>query len=724
MATKNVQLKDGSNNKLYPAIINDCLTVLPAKVARIINASTLKWGNDTASNCYFGNYTAYPIKGCTISISIPAGGYIAFLKAAPTSGNVVSFCDGTTLQRAQNVYVCKVPEDYRYFYIYTTGTAEMRIIDNFVYDNMVGAFNQTLTDSQKSMIFDNLGLTNSYTMPAKSSRIIDNSDKWKNYTSAYCYFTGFSGYRGKSIVVDCTAGYTLAFLKSAPTLNNTVSYCDGTSKQTYYERDVFVVPSDCGYLYLFTGGTATIHYYEPSLAVADVIQKGNTLPVTSYGAFKNADGYIYQPNIGYVIKTSDDTWTTDQNDACKLVDVTDLRGRFVEVAFYYPGRIAFLNADVEENVEVSYCDTAYKNQMILRGEKVLVKIPQDAVYLYVFCGGTTTIRVNVDESIESLKDNTIPNKKHLIYNEEFKDESWRDMWKSCEFDSPSYASGFSAEHNNLYRESNCLVLRLTKVGNKYYAPYISTAQTLAVKRGYAECRLKYSTDDASIGGCFWFWGQSGSWPLTVEYDVYEKITDQAFIANHIHYKKNGASSSSIYDRRDFDTEWHTIGCAWNDTQIDFYFDGIKTESVQVSSIGAEGTWDYPQFFALNMKCSNNYTGGDQIMMIDYVRVWSEDEKDGLISIANENVSLAVGNEATINPTFTPATTSNMAFVMTSSNESVVKVIEYLGYEEGTYPNGYVNHFKQNRIKAVATGTATITMTSPSGITGTFNVTVS
>ena len=144
----------------------------------------------------------------------------------------------------------------------------------------------------------------------------------------------------------------------------------------------------------------------------------------------------------------------------------------------------------------------------------------------------------------------------------------------------------------------------------------------------------------------------------------------------------------------------------------------------MSSIGADGTGDYPQFFALNLKCDKNYTGGDQIMMIDYVRVWSEDEKDGLISITNENVSLAVGDETTINPAFTPANTSNMAFVMTSSNESVVKVIEYLGYTEGTYPNGYVNHFKQNRIKAVATGTATITMTSPSGITGTFNFTVS
>ena len=121
----------------------------------------------------------------------------------------------------------------------------------------------------------------------------------------------------------------------------------------------------------------------------------------------------------------------------------------------------------------------------------------------------------------------------------------------------------------------------------------------------------------------------------------------------------------------------------------------------------------PQDLRFNIKASPFSEADESYLFVDWIKVETVDITPA-ISISHANISLAVNGVAYINPTFNTGCT-NHAFEMVSSDTNVAKVIRY---------NSTGSAMAENKIKGIASGSATITMTTPGGATGTFTVTVS
>lgn len=180
-------------------------------------------------------------------------------------------------------------------------------------------------------------------------------------------------------------------------------------------------------------------------------------------------------------------------------------------------------------------------------------------------------------------------------------------------------------------------------------------QFLGVSTGYAEARIK-----APRGRGFWpaFWmlgadvdGLSGytgvGWPRSGEIDIFEM--NGANMTQHgqaIHYATAGGRSSKgsgRYAVPNMADEFHVYGVAWNNSRLQFYFDGeakggpINFPLPEAGAVSAAFYNEVPWVIIINLAIGGNYVGGaepapsvftsgplaDRCLTVDWVRVYEQ-----------------------------------------------------------------------------------------------------
>lgn len=367
-------------------------------------------------------------------------------------------------------------------------------------------------------------------------------------------------------------------------------------------------------------------------------------------------------------------------------------------------------------------------------------------------------------------------KDSKIYSEIFFDDFNAldtNVWRGITQEIPTnneYNSRFVSNSKTIKVSDSCLVLScikddgnngtfIDKDGNEqpieYVSGYISSDEKIALKSGRLSARIKtqYNTNKKMFPWCFWSYGQDNEWAIAHESDIVEAIigttTEEIisrsgttitvgsinnYLGSHVHYRDSNnansqkfiaydvnyaiggisASDTNFYKYEDIDTtEWHTYAVEWNSEKIAFFIDDRTTGTIYADDIDiADEAFNYPQDIRFNIKASEYNDQDFGCIFVDWVRAESLNLTPCL-SISHPDVNLTVGEDAYIYPTFNNDC-SNQAYSM-ESNSDCISITRY---------NSSASGMVINKISGILPGTATVTMTTPSGATGSFTVTVS
>lgn len=155
---------------------------------------------------------------------------------------------------------------------------------------------------------------------------------------------------------------------------------------------------------------------------------------------------------------------------------------------------------------------------------------------------------------------------------------------------------------------------------EYSSGAITTRDTFKQRYGYFEMRASWSAGKG-IWPAFWLLPFDGGWPP--EIDVVEAHGDKpgvTFQSVHSAVAKSatlpGMTSGSQQD-------FHTYGVLWMPGRVDFYIDGVKTNSIPEAADMTK-----PMYMIANMAIGGYWPGYPDAdpkflatMKIDYIRVW-------------------------------------------------------------------------------------------------------
>ena len=561
-----------------------------------------------------------------------------------------------------------------------------------------------------------------------SHRAINSNNKW-SVTSADVFSILLPVSEGQVYdFVTSNNSCIYAFLTSADinyAHNTTPSFVSGlTGRRTIPANSkwTITIPSTCTYIYMhaYTNTWNTCYLPEISLHGASNIKKMQVpLDKTKLCLFGIDLSLYYKYNR--VISASNHWYMASGVTFSSVMIPVNEGDSFTIIgnknsAQYY----AFLTStdNGAQSADTPSFVTGYERRYAINaGEKVSFTIPADCKFLFLQTNYPPMVYIN-NKALDIAAVDDSNTTYNLVYDEDFNNGIDENIWKPVQWGEGmgSYANVVFADDKNWYADSSCMVLKLEKRGNKYYAPYISTAQTFAINKGKIEVRVKCSIADVNLGWCFWTFGQNGNWPDTLEIDLYEKITGNATQYVHYHYKNSGGNVDATpvsVPYTDF-TDWHTLAVEWDATKARTFYDGEQTS--EYSFADSIYPLTYPQQLCFNIKCNSSYNGGDAYLFVDYVKVWVDKDSSPIIGFTQADIALSIDESVYVNPTFLPTDCINRAFSLTSSDEDIVRVREWANDKE--------NHFLLRMITGVAAGTATLTMTAANGSTiKTFTVTV-
>ena len=159
--------------------------------------------------------------------------------------------------------------------------------------------------------------------------------------------------------------------------------------------------------------------------------------------------------------------------------------------------------------------------------------------------------------------------------------------------------------------------------------------------GRFEARIKVPFGQG-IWPAFWMLGNNISsvgWPVCGEIDVMENIGREPSILHgslHGPGYSGGNPLTATFTRPDgkqFKDDFHTFAVEWEPREIRFYIDDTLYQTRRSSELSANQRWvyDHPFYLVLNVAVGGNWPGNPdatttfpQMMMVDYVRVYSND----------------------------------------------------------------------------------------------------
>lgn len=650
------------------------------------------------------------------------GTIYAFLKTnVTTTGTTPSFAtgySGRVVVAGDATFDLTAPADANYLW--------------FMYKNASGSMMPALYSPknianiiEETNVYDNTMIDLS--LCADSHRNIKGSNQWGvKDDDAYSILLPVS----EGEVYEIVAGENIciySFLTNADLTaknNSAVSFVTGYKGRIIVsanQRKAITIPTSCKYI-CFTSHIADINF------LPKLYKKSSSNIIDNVGDVNKIKDAVFGKDISLYMSwdraiSGSNKWDVPSaaKYQSKIIPVNE--GDFMtlfansQIAQHY----AFLTAtdsSAENGSNVSFV-AGYETRYEVVGGRADFVIPQGCKFLYILTAEETDIFIN-NKPLQNLNSaNNDESNYNLVYCNDFNDGIDGDFWKAVEWEGQmgSYTSRVLADDNNWYADSGCMVLKLEKRNGIYYGPYISTAKTFAINKGKIEVRVKCNVVNSALGWCFWTFGQNAVWPVPLEIDVFEKITNSDVQSVHYHYKGTDNTNKDVkptsVTMNEFGTDWHTLGVEWDGFRIKTYYDGVMKSDTTISD--SLYPFTYPQQLCFNIKCKD-YDAGDAFLFVDYVKVWVDKDESPIIGFEQDDITLSVGGSTYINPTFVPSDCINKAFALTSDNENIVSVEEYEG--------GHENHFLQRKIVGVAAGVAHLTITAANGsTTKTFTVTV-
>ena len=224
---------------------------------------------------------------------------------------------------------------------------------------------------------------------------------------------------------------------------------------------------------------------------------------------------------------------------------------------------------------------------------------------------------------------TVPERYELVWSDEF-DGKELDMSKWMHRGVGPRKGGVTRPESTSVDGEGHLVIATRKVGDEIHSGMISTQQSMRIKYGYFEARMKFPVHGGKTSA-FWLQspgnsGDSGppeSAGVEIDVVVFYRGRLGGRATNAIHWGGYGEGHETIRNRVIFNDggDWHTFGVLWTEDGYTFYRDGEKTwETSQAVS-------HVPEYIILSTAIGRRPRSLERAKlpdrhMIDYVRVYA------------------------------------------------------------------------------------------------------
>ncbi len=285
------------------------------------------------------------------------------------------------------------------------------------------------------------------------------------------------------------------------------------------------------------------------------------------------------------------------------------------------------------------------------------------VFLFLFCGASTTIRVDAQ---------TPPG---ATWNLTFEDN-----FDGTSLNSSNWAHGFgwgpnSGSFSETTRPANATVSNGTlkikmECDNGYKSGAINSRNKFTQKYGYWEARIKLPSAVAGLLPAFWMKLNSDIWPP--ELDILEIFGSNQNAAFTVHWSSGGnhQQSGGSWNGGDLSTAYHTFGMEWDPNFIKWYVDGVvRREFARPAADAFLNQWNAENaYMMLNIHAANfSWTGGTlncanlpKIMEVDYVRVYTKGSASSTPA-APTNLSATATSSSQINLSWTDNATNETGY---------------------------------------------------------------
>lgn len=250
--------------------------------------------------------------------------------------------------------------------------------------------------------------------------IISSTGKWSTSTSYWSSFVEISQYEYIRVQSKDEYPTRIAFLKDkVVSVSTNPNYCDGTSliEIPVSTLQYYKVPADANYLYVFSGPNSSpgnlpkfIEGVLKDYKTQDVVEAiKDELPRN----LMKVDLALGTTFVCYIVNSYRSAypffgrWYSTSNYQHFRIDIDPSIDRYIEIkAGEYNAYYSFLSASpsiVDSGALPPYAEGCNRTYPVLPTETVIVKVPADAVLLYIFAGSTSSSYSNTPEYVKSLR---------------------------------------------------------------------------------------------------------------------------------------------------------------------------------------------------------------------------------------------------------------------------------------------------------------------------------
>ena len=160
-------------------------------------------------------------------------------------------------------------------------------------------------------------------------------------------------------------------------------------------------------------------------------------------------------------------------------------------------------------------------------------------------------------------------------------------------------------------------------GVKYSSGLITTRDTFYQKYGYFEIKARW-TESKGLWPAFWLMNEDGSWPA--EIDIMEALGDHPNViyqSNHSNVIPKNTGMIAHLSHGSDGHSYHTYGLMWLPDRLDYYVDGIKTNSIKSNTDNNK-----PMYILINLAVGGKWPGHTDDstlfpahMDVEYIHCW-------------------------------------------------------------------------------------------------------
>jgi hypothetical protein len=221
-----------------------------------------------------------------------------------------------------------------------------------------------------------------------------------------------------------------------------------------------------------------------------------------------------------------------------------------------------------------------------------------------------------------------------IFSDDFNGASidttkWDQGWFGASGITPPVNSG-SPQNNsaNITVSASAATMKMATVGGTRYGSLLTTnpqnsASRIASGGGFQtgppaafEARINLPQNGTGVANWNAWWLDGQNWPDDGEIDILESLGAPDDNSYHVHDATNPDGIGGTHNLSPHPYDWHTFGCYWHDSQVDFYYDGafVATEATD-AFVG-------PLYLVLTSTYSGTPDVTPSQMLVDYVKVWT------------------------------------------------------------------------------------------------------